>query len=105
MISQTEKVMKELLVEKGVPYIQYEDKIRHLAKRIDYSDHVSAIVKCTAIMRCVYAMKKQELPDIVVEDIDYIRAEELYHRIVRDRAFIFGDVLRQLITGEGITRL
>ena len=82
-----------------------EDEMRTLVSRIDYSDHMVALVKCSAIMRSIYEQKTAALPTIKVKEEDYIYAGKLFQRIAQDSIFLFIDDFQSMVGGGGIQRI
>jgi hypothetical protein len=83
---------------------QVSDGIKDMAMKVDYVPCMSALVRCKAVMRCVYAQSMAALPEINVQDEDYEGAKKVFKRILSDSAFLFGTVISQKMGAGGIMR-
>lgn len=96
--------ISKLLAGRGM-LDQDKNRIMHIAKQIDYKDFASALVKCNAIMRCVYEEQDTVIPKIIVKDEDYDAAKVQFTRLVTDLLFLFESDFSQMAGGGGVVRV
>jgi hypothetical protein len=95
---------RQLPIESGLTDEQLA-AIERIAMKVDYSPCFQGLVRCCATMRSVYQEQAAVLPKVEVLPEDYVEAERIFKRIVRDSIFIFNDVMMQGVGMGGILRL
>ena len=88
-----------------LPDEKFYESIESLCRVIDYHPHVNALVRCSAVNRAFFKEQEERIPEeFLVDDEDYVVAQDVFEFMVWSMLFMFEDVFAQHIGIGGILR-